>query len=75
MTITARTRAVEDLDIDGDTEIELYTDGKLLATLTVYNPKNGNSYVDYTDELNNIDYNLITIEASGIISNDKPILN
>ena len=39
MTITARTTAKEDLDVDGDCEIEIYSEGKLLATLTVYNPK------------------------------------
>lgn len=75
MTITARTTAKEDLDVDGDCEIEIYSEGKLLATLTVYNPKNGTSFVDYSDELNNINYNLLELSASGAVINDKPLIN
>lgn len=72
MTITAKTTAEEDLDVNGDCEIEFYAHGKLLGTLTVYNPKGGDSYIDYTDEVNDINYNLLHLEAGGAIINSTP---
>lgn len=77
MTITTKVLPQEDSSEPSSThhEIELYSNGKCLATLTVHNQEGRNSFVDYRDELNGIEYNLLEVEKNGAIINDEPIIN
>ena len=76
MTITAKSRSHDDiLNVDSGCEIEFYADDKLVGTLTVYNPENGNSYIDYNNEINSKDYNLLHLSPSGAVENDVPTEN
>lgn len=76
MTITTKQRTGDDLlNTDTDIELEFYCSGKLVGTLTVYNPENGNSYIDYNSEPNQKDYNLLHVEPNGTIANHVPTIN
>ena len=75
MTIIAKTTSTDDLMVDEACEVEFYSEGKLLGTITVYNPESGASFIDYKDELNNIDYNLLELNDNGSVINDKPLQN
>lgn len=73
MTITTKQRSGDDIqNTDTSIELEFFTEGKLIGTLTVFNMESGNSYIDYTNELENKEYNLLHLNQNGTIENDVP---
>ena len=50
-------------------EVQVMVDGKVVGTLSV-----GNGLVDYCDEINNHNYNLLTVSDGGSVLNDIPTL-
>lgn len=49
------------------TTLEIYHGTKLVATIDVLS-----NHLDYTDNINNIEYNLMEIEANGAVVNTHP---